>query len=250
MSESNRQSLTAPFLTAQWRHLAVLNFDIDPGLLAPYVPAGTELDFWHGRTFVSLVGFEFRDTRVWGVPIPFHRNFAEVNLRFYVRRHAPDGWRRGVSFLRELVPRRAVACIARWLYGENYLALPMRHAIDPPPGDSLTAQRHTYAWQFRGREHALELSATGVGTPATDGSLDEFIIEHYWGYSGGQGRPTVEYRVEHPRWNLWPASASRLDANVPQFYDEPFTAPLTAEPTSAFYADGSPVTVYRGNRIP
>jgi uncharacterized protein YqjF (DUF2071 family) len=242
-------AITTPFLTAQWRHLAVLNFDVDPALLAPYVPAGTELDFFEGRTFLSLVGFEFHATRVWGLAIPFHQNFEEVNLRFYVRRKTSDGWRRGVCFLRELVRKRAVAWIARRFYGENYLTVPMRRTVTPPNGNPRASYRQEYAWHFGGREHSLELAATGAGAPAVTGSLDEFIIEHYWGYSGGPGRPTIEYRVEHPRWNLWPAAESQFDADAARVYGEPFAAPLAAAPASAFYADGSPVTVYRGERI-
>src|SRR4026208_556537 len=95
----------SPFLTAEWRRLAMLSFEIDPRVLSPLVPAGTELDEWQGRTFASLVGFLFLDTRVFGLAVPFHRNFEEVNLRFYVRRMASDGLRRGVVFVKEIVPR-------------------------------------------------------------------------------------------------------------------------------------------------
>ena len=94
-----------PFLTACWRHLVMLNFTADPALLEPYVPPGTQLDFHDGRTFLSIVGFRFLNTRILGIPIPFHTNFDEVNLRFYVRRETPAGPRRGVVFIREIVPR-------------------------------------------------------------------------------------------------------------------------------------------------
>ena len=122
-----------PFLTAQWRCLAMVNFEIDPAVLRPFVPVGTELDCWQGRAFVSVVGFLFVDTRVWGWPIPYHRDFEEVNLRFYVRRRAEEGWRRAVVFVKEIVPRAAIAMSARWLYGENYVALPMRHQVEDGP---------------------------------------------------------------------------------------------------------------------
>src|SRR5262245_53035082 len=117
------------FLTAEWRDLAMLNYEIDPAVLASRVPPGCELDTWDGRTFVSVVGFRFLRTRVLGVPVPFHVNFEEVNLRFYVRRKADSEWRRGVVFVKELVPRRAIALVARVAYGENYVAFPMRHSI-------------------------------------------------------------------------------------------------------------------------
>src|SRR4029453_11290179 len=150
-------------------------------LLAPLVPAGTELDTWHGDTLVSLVGFLFDDTRLLGLPIPFHRTFDEVNLRFYVRRTAEDGsLRRAVVFVRELVPRRAIATVARVAYNEPYLAVPMDHqsSLDEAHGGSVT-----YSWTFHGAPFALQADATGPALPLTRGSEAEFITEHYWGYT-------------------------------------------------------------------
>ena len=138
-----------PFLTANWRYLAMMNFAVDPKILEPLLPQGTELDFHEGQTFLSVVGFLFLDTRLLGLPIPRHRDFEEVNLRFYVRRKNVDDWRRGVAFVRELVPRQAIAIIARVFYGEPYLALPMRHSLDHKEG-SLLAE---YQWR---REPGLQ----------------------------------------------------------------------------------------------
>ena len=110
-----------PFLTASWTDLVILNYEVPPAVVLPLVPRGTELDIWQGQALVSLVGFLFTDTRVRGLAIPWHRHFEEVNLRFYVRRRvasAPD--RRAVVFVRELVPRYAIAAIARFLYNEPY----------------------------------------------------------------------------------------------------------------------------------
>ncbi|MES2569397.1 MAG: DUF2071 domain-containing protein, partial [Verrucomicrobiota bacterium] len=118
--------MNKPFLTAEWRHLAMLNFATDPALLRPLVPAGTELDEFGGTTYLSVVGFLFLKTRVLGAGFPFHRDFEEVNLRFYVRRKVGGEWRRGVVFIREMVPRQIIALIARVVFGEPYSALPMR----------------------------------------------------------------------------------------------------------------------------
>src|SRR3954447_19553034 len=118
------------FLTGQWKYLAMLNYEIDPAILDARVPRGTELDSWNGKTMVSVVGFMFLETRVLGMKIPFHVRFEEVNLRFYVRRKAEDGWRRGVVFIKEIVPRRAIAMGARIFYNENYIARRMRHRIE------------------------------------------------------------------------------------------------------------------------
>src|SRR5271170_4000443 len=150
------------FLTAEWRYLAMLNYEIDPMALASFVPAGTELDFWNGKTYVSLVGFLFQDTRVCGIPIPFHRHFEEINLRFYVRRKADDGWRRGVVFIKELVPRKIIAFVARKFYNENYFALPMSHQIEKTQGE---IESVFYGWRFNGRENFLKVTVNGQAQP-------------------------------------------------------------------------------------
>src|SRR5262249_16862691 len=139
------------FLTAEWRDLAMVNYEIDPAALAPLVPRGTELDRWNGRVFASIVGFRFLDTRVRGLAIPGHRNFEELNLRFYVRRKADAGWRRGVVFVKEIVPRRAIAWVARALYNENYVAHAMRHEVLREPDSPSTIRRASYEWLHHGR---------------------------------------------------------------------------------------------------
>ena len=126
--------MSRPFLTARWESLLLLNYECPASLLEPLVPKGTTLDPWPGTPLISLVGFMFRDTRVRGIALPGHRTFEEVNLRFYVRRETPDGEvRRAVVFIRELVPRRIIATVARVLYNEPYLAVPMSHRLDLDP---------------------------------------------------------------------------------------------------------------------
>jgi uncharacterized protein len=228
-----------PFLTADWRYLAMLNFPVDPGLLTPLVPEGTELDFFAGETFLSLVGFLFLNTRVLDIAVPFHRDFEEVNLRFYVRRKSVDGWKRGVVFVRELVPRQAIATVARVFYGERYSALPMRHRIV----DNETGVAVEYGWR-RGRKwESLSMTAAGKPGKVPAGSHEEFITEHYWGYTAG--KHTSEYRVEHPRWKIWPATTASFVADVAALYGEQFVAPLAAAPASQFIAEGSHVQVWR-----
>src|SRR5258708_6640038 len=168
-------------LPAKWRSLAMLNFEIDGAVLRPHVPRGTELDSFAGVVYGSLVGFLFLKTRVLGAPIPGHQNFEEVNLRFYVRRKAEGEWRRGVVFVKEIVPRRAIAAVARGLYGENYVSMPMSHTIK--------GNRVEYRW---GAGNRLSVETEGQPHLAAPGSLEEFITEHYWGYS-----KRFEYRVEH-----------------------------------------------------
>ena len=218
----------------------MLNFVVDPAIVAPLVPPGTELDFENGETFVSVVGFLFFDTRILGLPIPLHRDFEEVNLRFYVRKKSADTWRRGVVFVRELVPRRAIALVARAFYGENYLALPMKHEIEHV---NLRVNVE-YSWR-RGRKwESLKMSASGEPQIIPAGSHADFITEHYWGYTGVRAECS-EYRVEHPRWKIWNAEKFELRADVTALYGEQFAETLSQSPRSAFIADGSPIEVQK-----
>ena len=224
----------------------MLNYEIEPAVLAPFIPTGTELDFWNGKTFVSIVGFLFLNTRVRGIPIPFHRNFEEVNLRFYVRRKAGDGWRRGVVFIKELVPRAAIAFVARTFYNENYVFLPMSHWIEKVEEDIKSV---SYSWRLNGREDFLKLAVHGQAQPLVEGSLQEFITEHYWGYARQRDGSTMEYRVEHPRWRIWETQAAKLCCDAANLYGEVFRECLERPPSSAFLADGSKVNVFAGVRL-
>jgi len=235
------------FLEAEWRYLAMLNYEIHPTILEEHLPAGCEPDTWSGRTFVSVVGFRFIGTRVLEIPIPFHRNFQEVNLRFYVRRKVAGTWRRGVVFIKEIVPRRAIALVARRLYGENYVALPMRHAIAPhaDPGSTTLS----YQWRRAGAWEGLSVRYAGIPSIPSDDAEETFITEHYWGYSRQADRSTVEYQVEHPRWRVWQATEASLSCDVGALYGMPFVEPLSGRPSSAFVAEGSAVIVRRGRRL-
>jgi uncharacterized protein YqjF (DUF2071 family) len=233
------------FLTAEWRFLLMINYEIDPVILLPYLPLGVELDASNGRTFASLVGFLFLNTRVLGATIPFHRNFEEVNLRFYVRRKAPEGWRRGVVFVKEIVPRRAIAAIARGAYGEKYVSMPMRHRVEVDQ----TGGTLEYAWRLAGGWNRMCAQAHGEAQFAMPDSEEEFITEHYWGYSSRRDGSTSEYQVEHPRWHVWQARGVEVDCNFHFIYGPQFQESLSSRPSSAFIADGSEVVVYQGHTL-
>ncbi len=234
------------FLSAEWRHIAMVSYEIDPAVLLPLVPRGTELDGWDGRTLVSMVGFRFLNTRVMGLSIPFHRNFEEINLRFYVRRKAAGEWRRGVVFIKEIVPRAAIALSARLFYNENYVALPTSHAIS---GGAAAVKSARYTWTFRGAKCCLEVVTRGDPEPLAEGSREEFIAQHYWGYSTQRDGGTVEYEVEHPPWRVWQCESGHLDGDVEALYGVAFAEALRAPPASAFLAEGSAVAVHRGRRV-
>jgi uncharacterized protein YqjF (DUF2071 family) len=237
------------FLTAEWRHLVMLNFEVEPAILRSEVPRGLELDTWNGRNFLSVVGFLFLKTRVLRFPIPFHRDFEEVNLRFYVRRRGPEGWRRGVVFIKEIVPRWAIATVARVAYNENYVARRMSHRVDLEGGTIAPNGSVEYTWRDGGARHHIAAKTEGGPTPLVEGSEEEFITEHYWGYSAQRDGGAVEYQVEHPRWRVWRTSEARFGCDVKQVYGDRYVECLSGRATSAFVADGSPVVVRKGARL-
>jgi uncharacterized protein len=211
------------------------------------VPAGTEIDRWEKKVFVSLVGFQVLKTKLFGfMPVPLHSNFEEVNLRFYVRRREKDEVRRGVVFIRELVPRRAIAFVARTFYNENYVALPMAHEIRSVGDGDLKV---TYRWQSTKRWSEIKLETHGKSEVPGEGSVEQFITEHYWGYAAQPDGSCVEYRVTHPSWRVWQASVSAFDGDAAEFCGEKIAAVLRRKPDSAFLAEGSAVTVMRGRRL-
>lgn len=240
---------TKEFLTAEWRNLVMINYEVDPAILHPLVPRGTELDQWNGKTFVSEVGFLFLNTRVAGWAIPFHCNFEEINLRFYVRRKAEDGWRRGVVFIKEIVPRFAIAAVARISYNEKYIARRMWHGTDLSETSFTKTGLVEYGWMEKTGRNFLRVRATGKSEPLFAGSEEEFITEHYWGYARQRDGGTVEYQVEHPSWRVWQVCEAEFCCDVERVYGEQFAEVLRAKPSSAFVADGSPIIVRKGVRL-
>jgi hypothetical protein len=234
------------FLTAEWLDLVMLNYEVDPGFLEKYVPTGTELDSFLGKTHVSLVGFRFCCTKLLGsLAVPLHFDFEEVNLRFYVRRKEGGENRRGVVFIAEIVPKQAVAATARLIYGENYICLPMKHAV------SIDGPKRTVKYQWQVNNQWSQLTADAIGPPQLprNGSLEQFITEHYWGYSRQRNGDTVEYQVAHVPWRVWVSSASGFEGGATDLYGGELGRIIQVQPSSAFIADGSPVTVFKGTRL-
>lgn len=233
------------FLTARWCDLAMVNWEVPAELLSPYIPTGTQLDRWNGRVFISLVAFRFENTRVLHCPVPFHTHFEEVNVRFYVQRRCDGEVRRGVVFIKEIVPRALVARVARALFNEQYVAAPMWHQVERNP----SGLNVRYDWTLGGRKHSLAISSEGTFRELESGSNEEFIIEHYWGYCKRRGGGTIEYQVTHPRWQVASASVVNFDCDSIAIYGSLIGNHLCSPPCSAFLATGSVVSVSFGRRI-
>lgn len=234
------------FLSAEWLDLVLLNYTVDPSLLKRYVPEGTALDSFEGKTYASLVGFRFRQTKLFGkIAVPFHAEFEEVNLRFYVRRQTRSELRRGVVFIKEIVPKPAIALTARVVYRENYVWLPMKHAMDLNGGKT----EIEYCWKQANRWSRLFARSFARPKLPGEGSLEQYITEHYWGYSRQKSGSTFEYHVSHVPWTVKVATEAGFESDASDLYSRNFAEVLRRTPDSAYIANSSSVNVYSGRKI-
>jgi hypothetical protein len=235
------------FLSAEWRDLLMLNYEVDPAILQKFVPAGTEVDSFAGKAYVSLVGFRFCRTKLFGrLSIPLHTEFEEINLRFYVKCREGDEIRRGVVFIAEIVPKRAIALTARLFYNENYVSRPMAHCV------RMKDSKIEVEYSWRSGNELCKLQAHASDTPAlpSEGSLQQFITEHYWGYSRQRAGRTAEYHVSHVPWKVWNAIHAGFSGDPSDLYGDELSQVLTKAPASVFIADGSAVQVFQGSKLP
>lgn len=233
------------FLTANWDNLIMANYIIEPSLLLPYLPAHTQPDAYNGNVYVSLVGFMFNNTRLLGIKIPFHVNFEEVNLRFYVRYNDAGNWKRGAVFIKEIVPKRAISFVANTLYREKYSTKKMKHFFK----ETTTGINLGYHWKHRGKWNRLEVTAGPVAHPMQAGSEEEFIAEHYWGYSKYNATTTFEYAVQHPAWEVYPVNDYCIDCDFVTLYGPAFAFLEHQKPDSVFLAKGSAISVLHKRRL-
>ncbi len=227
------------FLTAEWRKLIMANYEIDPSILNPYLPAFTELDFFEGKTYVSLVGFLFDKTKLKGLSIPFHKTFEEVNLRFYVRHFDGKVWKRGTVFISEIVPKPAIAFVANTLYKEHYSTMRMRYEWAYTAG-TLDVR---YEWRHKKHWNKLAVQAEDQLIPIPKGSFEEFITEHYWGYNSISDKQTTEYEVRHPRWDQYNVKSYNIEADFASLYGSDFKFLQQAKPYNVLLAEGSAISV-------
>lgn len=238
---------TSPFLTARWEWLAMFNYAVDPALLQAHLPPYTEADIFMGKAWVSVVGFLFNDTKVFGLHWPWHTNFEEVNLRYYVKHYTGTEWKRGVGFVSEIVPRPLIAYTANLLYNEHYSVAKMKHQIIQTP-DKLEVR---FDWKTpKTKWNHLSVSAHPTPQPIASGSEEEFIFEHYLGYNQLNATTTIEYQVVHPRWKVYPVKSYQLDCDIARLYGNDFAAAIEGkEPDSVFIARGSEVSIEKPKRL-
>ncbi len=236
----------ANFLKAEWRKLVMFNYAVDPLTLQSFVPPHTELDTWNNTCYVSLVGFMFQNTKVKGVKIPFHVNFEEINLRFYVKYLDPQlGPKRGVVFIKEIVPKHMISLVANTLYRENYITLPMKHSW----GLNNNELHISYSLKKGKDWFSFGVKAPNMPQELVNYSETEFITEHFWGYAKWDQEKTNEYEVGHPRWLTYPILSSELDFDFEKVYGKDFSFLNQLKPISVYLAEGSEIFVNKGKVI-
>ena len=227
------------FLTASWKKLCFVNYAIDPAILEPYVPAHTELDFFEGKCYVSLVGFLFDDVKLKGITIPFHKRFEEVNLRFYVKHFDGSQWKRGTVFISEIVEKPAIAWVANTLYNEKYSVHKMHYKHD------LTEEENfiSYGLDLEENWQLIQVATSPEPEPYEQGSITQFITEHFWGYSYKTPTTSWEYEVRHPLWKSYKILDHEIVFDFAKLYGDDFQDLTTAQPDSIQCMDGSAISI-------
>jgi uncharacterized protein YqjF (DUF2071 family) len=231
------------FLSAKWLNLIMVNYEIDPAILNKHIPAFTELDSYNGIHYASLVGFLFRDTKLKGISVPFHRTFEEINLRFYVRQKDNGKWKRGVVFLKEIVSLPAISMMANLLYKEHYETHRTKHLWNMNNEE----WQIEYHWKLKNDWNWLKVSADASSYLIEAGSEEEFIAIQNWGYSYISGEKSGIYEVDHPNWRIHPVKHYEVKCDVEKMYGKEFENPLSVKPRSVFLAEGSDIAVMHKN---
>jgi uncharacterized protein YqjF (DUF2071 family) len=242
MSEPEPLTATAPrsagrtVFTQGWRDVTFLHWAVDPGVVAPLLPAGTRPDVHEGRSYVGLIPFRMRRIGVLGSPgLPYVGSFLETNVRLYsVDRQG----RRAVVFRSLEADRLLPVLAARWIAGLPYVWSRMRIARD---GDRIT---YTSRRRWPGPAGAHSRIEIRVGDRLDDpGPLASFLTAR-WGLHQRAGGRTAFWPNEHPAWPLHAAELLAWDEDLLPAAGLP---PVAGAPDSVLYSPG--VDVRFGPRL-
>ena len=232
--------MTSHFLHAEWNNLIMANYVVPEEFLLPFVPEKTELDFYKGKTYISLIGLMFLNTRIRGFSVPYHVNFEEINLRFYVKHNDRGIWKRGTVFIKEIVSKPVISFVANSLFKEKYSTMKMKH-FHVEKTDVIET---CYQWKYKDKWNKITAECHKKSSPMRIDSEEEFIAEHYWGYTKFNDERTYEYEVEHPRWEIFHVSDYNIDCDFKEIYGDEFSFLNYTKPSSVFMAKGSEVRIY------
>ena len=236
----------AIFLKANWENIIMANYEIDPKILKPFMPKGVELDLYNGKAYVSLVGFMFKKTKLFNIPIPYFGTFEEINLRFYVIRKDENQIKRGVVFINETIPYPIVAWVANKLYKEHYTVVPTRHSIT----NDFKSKKVKFEWKINNSWNSINVEASNKSHNMKTGTLEKFIYEHYFGYTKINENNTEEYRLQHPSWKINSVLETKIDCDFEAMYGKAFSVLNDTKPEAVFIAEGSSVKIeWKRNRL-
>jgi len=228
------------FLKAKWENIIMANYEIDPEVLIPFLPNGVELDLFNGKAYISLVGFMFKNTKLFNIPIPWFGTFEEINLRFYVVRKEENQWKRGVVFINETIPYKIVAWMANKLYNEHYTVVPTKHKISIDEN----SQKVKFDWLLHKKWNTIYVEADSKTEVMKENSLEKFIYEHYYGYTKIDAQKTEEYQLQHPSWKVNKVLNYEIDCDFEAMYGKSFSLLNHQKPEAVFMAEGSEVSIY------
>lgn len=219
------------FTLQSWRDVVFLHWRVDPDVVAPLLPPGTEPDLVDGTTWIGVVGLRMTDLRVGPVPYP---SFLELNIRLYSC---------GTSGQRAVVFRAMEA-------SEPVFAAASRSSTRLPY--TWAAMRFTHAGRrigFATRRRLPRPSGTGLrfeveyDAAPHEPSATEAALTARWSLHQRWYGPTLRWPVTHP---AWPLHRGRLVT----WHDEGLLAAvglptLSDPPESVLY---SPATTVRFGR--
>jgi uncharacterized protein YqjF (DUF2071 family) len=236
----------AIFLKANWENIIMANYEIAPEILEPFLPKGVTLDLFNGKAYISLVGFMFKKTKLFNIPIPYLGTFEEINLRFYVVRKEGNKIKRGVVFINETIPYPIVAWMANKLYKEHYTVVPTKHEIS----NNDNIKKVNFAWLLNKKWNSIYVEASKKSEIMQNETLEQFIYEHYYGYTKIDENKTEEYKLKHPSWKTNDVINHTIECDFEGMYGEAFAVLNATKPAAVFIAEGSSVKIeWKRNRL-
>ena len=229
----------AIFLKANWENIIMINYEIDPKILIPFLPKGVEIDLFNGKCYISLVGFMFKKTKLFNIPIPWFGTFEEINLRFYVVRKENSQIKRGVVFINETIPYPIVAWMANKLYKEHYTVVPTKHEINYQD----KSKKIKFEWLLNKKWNSIYVESSNESSAMKQDTLEKFIYEHYYGYTKINENKTEEYKLQHPSWETNEVLNYKIDCDFEAMYGKSFSVLNQTKPEAVFVAEGSQVAV-------
>ena len=221
------------FMTGHWEDLIMVTFEVDKAILEPYLPKDTEIDLFNGKALMSMVAFTFSKVKFFGIKVPFHQQFGQINFRFYAKSKTDDT--KGVVFIKEFAPKPLIASVANLCYNEPYFYKSIRR------NKTLKQGRINMKYSYGNLKiKASAKEKTGKLNPNT---LKHFVVDRYIAYIKSYSGKTVQYKINHRPWELYDATSVTIENDILSLLPKKFKQ---AKLLSTCFVDGSFITVEKG----